>query len=73
MKIILLSLLIGLTLTYSTSNAVSYAKKYCSNYNSAYNSYKGRGGDCANFVCQCLVAGGLDLSGCGTKKITKEC
>ena len=67
MKIILLSLLIELTLTYNAGSAVSYAKKYCSNYNRSYNSYKGRGGDCANFVCQCLKAGGLDLSGCGYK------
>ena len=68
MKIILLCLLIGLaTQAYSTANAISYAKKYCKNYNSAYISYKGNGGDCANFVCQWMRAGGLDLSGCGTK------
>ena len=45
--------------TYNVSNAIAYADKYCINYNSAYNSYKGRGGDCANFVSQCLYAGGF--------------
>ena len=37
MKAILLFLLIGLTLSYSTSDAIAYAKKYCGTYNSAYN------------------------------------
>ena len=45
--------------TYNVSKALEYADKYCINYNSAYNSYKGRGGDCANFVSQCLYAGGF--------------
>lgn len=45
--------------TYNVSNAIAYADKYCINYNSAYNSYKGRGGDCANFVSQCLYTGGF--------------
>ena len=45
--------------TYNVANAIAYADKYCINYNSSYNSYKGRGGDCANFVSQCLYAGGF--------------
>ena len=52
---------------HNTTNDISYAKKYCKTYNSAYISYKGNGRDCANFVCQCLKAGGLDLSECGNK------
>ena len=47
------------TYTYNVSKAIAYADKYCINYNSSYNSYKGRGGDCANFVSQCLFAGGF--------------
>jgi len=47
------------TYTYNVSNAIAYADKYCINYNTSYNSYKGRGGDCANFVSQCLYAGGF--------------
>ena len=44
---------------YDVSKAIAYADKYCINYNSSYNSYKGRGGDCANFVSQCLYNGGF--------------
>ena len=47
------------TYNYNVSSAIAYADKYCINYNSAYNSYKGRGGDCANFVSQCLFNGGF--------------
>ena len=47
------------TYNYNVNAAVAYADKYCINYNSAYNSYKGKGGDCANFVSQCLFAGGF--------------
>ena len=47
------------TYNYNVSNAIAYADKYCINYNSSYNSYKGRGGDCANFVSQCLYNGGF--------------
>ena len=45
--------------SYDRSKALAYGDKYCINYNPAYNSYKGRGGDCANFVSQCLYAGGF--------------
>ena len=47
------------TYNYNVANAIAYADKYCINYNSSYNSYKGRGGDCANFVSQCLYNGGF--------------
>ena len=59
---------------YSRSGAVAYANKYVSNINHRCGSplkctpcayfgsercgYKGEGGDCANFVSQCLVKGG---------------
>ncbi len=44
---------------YNPYNAASYAIKYAYNYNSSYTSYKGKGGDCANFVSQCLYNGGI--------------
>jgi len=44
---------------YSAANAVSYARRYALTYNSSYASYKGRGGDCANFASQCICAGGI--------------
>ena len=49
----------AMTYSYNVSNAIAYADRYCINYNNSYNSYKGRGGDCANFVSQCLYAGGF--------------
>ena len=49
--------------TYNPKNAVAYAKEWCNKRNTdQYNDYSGQGGDCANFVSQCLKAGGLDLS-----------
>ena len=61
MKTIIIFFLIGLALSYNPSAAVSYAKAHCRSYNSNFNNYKGNGGDCANFVCQCLIAGGIDI------------
>ena len=45
--------------SYNPSAAASYAIKYAYNYNTNYTSYKGKGGDCANFVSQCLYNGGI--------------
>ena len=44
---------------YDVSKAVAYAHQYYENYNPAYPNYNSSGGDCANFVSQCLYAGGL--------------
>ena len=62
MKSIILLLLIGLSISYSTSEAIAYARGYCNIYNSAYENYYGS--DNANFVSQCLIAGGQTLDGC---------
>ena len=62
MKLTLLLALIGLALSYNADAAVTYAIKYCRDYNNNYNTYPGV--DCANFVSQCLIAGGQTLSGC---------
>jgi hypothetical protein len=48
---------------YSWQKAVAYAAKYWSSYNSAYPNYNPCGGDCANFVSQCLRAGGETTDG----------
>lgn len=45
---------------YSADNAVSYAKKHALNYNPNFASYADN--DCANFVSQCLEAGGIKRS-----------
>ena len=64
MKAIIFCLLVCLALSYDTGKAISYARKYCKNYNKNYRNYRNSGGDCANFVSQCLIAGGQSLSGC---------
>ena len=60
----ILSLCLLGILSYDPGSAVSYAYNYCDKRNPDFNDYTGQGGDCANFVSQCLLAGGQDLSGC---------
>lgn len=48
--------------TYNPEKAVTYADKYWSEYNDSYPNYCSIGGDCANFVSQCLYAGGLPMN-----------
>ena len=67
MKVIVLFLLVGIILSYTPNKAVSYAKSYCRDYNPKYNNYNYKGGDCANFVSQCLTAGGQKFDGCKGK------
>ncbi|MCK4718497.1 MAG: N-acetylmuramoyl-L-alanine amidase, partial [Thermoplasmata archaeon] len=49
--------------TYDRARAAEYADTYWDVYNPAYNDYTSSGGDCANFVSQCLMAGGRILEG----------
>ena len=63
MKALLIALLISFSISYKAGNAIEYARKHCNSYNPKYKTYAGK--DCANFVSQCLIAGGLNLSGCG--------
>lgn len=51
------------TSTYSSEAAVNYANQYWQNYNPAYPDLNKLGGDCANFVSQCLYAGGKQMNG----------
>ena len=69
MKYITLFLLIGLALSYNRNSAVNYAQTYCSRYNSNYHNYASVGGDCANFVSQCMIAGGMSFSSCSVSWI----
>lgn len=52
---------------YNRITARDYARRwwgpYVSNYNPAYNHYAYDGGDCANFVSQCVYAGGVPIHG----------
>jgi len=67
-KFFILLLCIFGVFTYNADKAVKYANKYCDKRNKKYHDYSHEGGDCANFVSQCLIAGGLKLSGCNTDK-----
>ena len=46
-----------ITVDYNRQKAVSYARKWALSRNHAYYNFDGIGGDCTNFVSQCLYAG----------------
>lgn len=51
-------------LGYLRINAINYAKKYAIESNKSYEYFKvtnNIGGDCTNFVSQCLYAGGCEM------------
>lgn len=50
---------------YNRNVAANYAETYWYNYNTNYRDYTRDGGDCANFVSQCLYAGGAYFIGFG--------
>ena len=43
---------------YNRKLAVDYARRYALNYNPKYFHFAGMGGDCTNYISQCLLAGG---------------
>lgn len=45
--------------TYNVDAAVAYADAYALSRNPEYRDFSGEGGNCANFVSQCLLAGGF--------------
>lgn len=49
--------------TYNATMAVSYAIAWCGSRNPDYYDYTNTGGDCVNFVSQCLAAGGAESRG----------
>ena len=51
-----------IALAYDANGAISYADRYWSDYNPDYSNYNSIGGDCANFVSQCLRAGGMEMT-----------
>lgn len=44
---------------YSSEKSSRYAKRYALNYNKHYKDFNNSGGDCTNFVSQCLYAGNI--------------
>ena len=74
MRAIIVLFLIGLSLSYNREAAVEYAKQYWKNYNKDYINNAEMGGDCANFVSQCMIAGGFNFYGCSvTLRDEKGC
>ena len=47
---------------YNRAAAVEYARKWALSYNPAYYHFGGIGGDCTNFISQCLFAGGQKMN-----------
>lgn len=48
---------------YSAPDAAAYAVKWGEDRNGIYPNYNLSGGDCTNFVSQCIYAGGIDMNG----------
>ncbi len=46
---------------YNREKAIEYAKKYAFNYNPNFYDFSLIGGDCTNFVSQCLFFGGIEM------------
>ena len=49
------------TVNYQRDKAVEYAREYALNYNENYYSFASGGGDCMNFVSQCIRAGVMPM------------
>ena len=47
---------------YNRENAVAYAKKYAFSQNSLFANFAGIGGNCTNFVSQCIYAGSCEMN-----------
>ena len=45
--------------TYNATKATKYALNHALSYNKDYADFNGYGGDCTNFISQCLYAGGI--------------
>ena len=50
------------TKPYIRENAVEYAKKYAFSQNPMFGNFAGIGGNCTNFVSQCIYAGGCQMN-----------
>ena len=47
---------------YNRARAVEYAKKWALSRNPLFPNFAGRGGDCTNFVSQCVFAGSCQMN-----------
>lgn len=51
-----------LTIPYNRQNAVAYARRWALSRNPLFANFAGIGGDCTNFVSQCLLAGSCAMN-----------
>ena len=58
---------------YNRIAAINYAKKWYNSFNSKFFDCSKPGGDCANFVSQCINAGGLEMNKDWNSKKPIEC
>ena len=47
---------------YNRENAVAYARKFAFSQNSQFANFAGIGGNCTNFVSQCIYAGSCEMN-----------
>ena len=47
---------------YNRENALAYARKYAFSQNSFFANFAGIGGNCTNFVSQCIYAGSCEMN-----------
>ncbi len=47
---------------YNRENALAYARRWAFERNPLFYNYTGQGGDCTNFVSQCLLAGSCQMN-----------
>lgn len=50
------------TRPYTVANAIAYARRWALDRNPLFENYTGRGGDCTNFVSQCILAGSCKMN-----------
>ena len=50
------------TKPYARENAVEYARKYAFSQNPRFGNFAGIGGNCTNFVSQCIYAGSCEMN-----------
>jgi hypothetical protein len=47
---------------YNRENAVAYARRWAYSRNPIYHNFVGLGGDCTNFISQCVYAGSCQMN-----------
>ncbi|MGL4336404.1 MAG: amidase domain-containing protein [Turicibacter sp.] len=56
---------------YNRKEAVSYAKKWALGRNRQFHDYENYGGDCTNFISQCIFSGGIPFDSVGSDMVKK--